>query len=228
MILCVIPARGGSKRIKNKNIKNFLGKPVISYPIKQIIKSNIFDKIIVSTDSQKIAEIAKKYGAEILFNRPKKLSNDYVDVQSVISHAVNWIKNNISQIKDVCCVYPATPLIESKNIVDAYKIYKKKKWDFVFAASKFYYPIQRAVFQKKNQSIKMYNEKNYNKRSQDLIPSYHDAGQFCWGRANAWISKKKIFSSKTTIFKLDKFSSHDIDNLEDWEICEKLYKIKFK
>ena len=115
MILCVIPARGGSKRIKNKNIKNFLGKPVISYPIKQIIKSNIFDKIIVSTDSQKIAEIAKKYGAEILFNRPKKLSNDYVDVQSVISHAVNWIKNNISQIKDVCCVYPATPLIESKN-----------------------------------------------------------------------------------------------------------------
>ena len=228
MILCVIPARGGSKRIKNKNIKKFLGKSIISYSIRQAIKSKMFDKIIVSTDSKKIAKIAITYGAEVLFERPKKLSNDYVGVQSVISHSIKWIENNISNVKHVCCVYPASPLIESKNIINAYKIFKKKKWDFIISASKFYYPIQRAFFLKKNQSVKMFNKKNYNKRSQDLIESYHDSGQFCWGTAKAWKSKKNIFNSKSTIFKLDQFSSHDVDNLEDLKISEKLYRLKFK
>ena len=228
MILCVIPARSGSKRIKNKNIKKFLGKPIIFYSIKQALKSKLFDKIVVSTNSLKIANIAKKYGAEVLFDRPKKLSGDRIGTQDVVSHAIKWIEKNISKVCDVCCVYPAAPLIESKNIVNSYKIFKKKNWDYIFTASKFYYPIQRAIIQSKNKNIKMLKKNNYNKRSQDLITSYHDVGQFYWGKANSWKSKKTIFNSKTTIFELDMFSSHDIDTLEDWKISEKLFKIKFK
>jgi len=227
MKLAIIPARGGSKRIKNKNIKKFLGKPIISYPIKEILKTKIFDKVIVSTDNDKIAKIARKYGAEILFKRPKEISDDYSNTQEVVAHAIRWIEKNIIKPKSICCVYPTAPLLKSIDLVNSYKIFKTKKWDFVISATEFSYPIQRAFFQKKDGSIKMFQEKNYFKRSQDLKKGFHDAGQFYWGKYDAWLNKKMLFNKYSKFYNMPKLRVQDIDNIDDWKIAEKLYKLHY-
>ena len=225
MIIAVIPARGGSKRIKKKNIKMFLGKPIISYSIKTAIRSNIFDKVIVSTDCKKTMRIAKKYGAEVLFKRPKFLSGDYVGTREVISHAAGWFNKNILKPKLICCLYPTAPLLKISDLKNSFKIINSNKWRYVFAASKFSYPIQRGFYLDKSKKIKMFDAKNYKKRSQDLKEVYHDAGQFYWGSYNSWQSKEPIFTKKSTCYLLPKFRVQDIDNLEDWKMTEKLYKI---
>ena len=227
MNIAIIPARGGSKRIKNKNIRSFLGKPIISYPIKEILKSKIFDKVIVSTDNDKIANIAKIYGGEILFKRPKELSGDYSNTQEVIVHAINWIEQNIAKPKNICCIYPTSPLLKSIDLINSFKIFKTKKWDFLISATEFSYPIQRAFFEDKNGGIKMFQPKNYFKRSQDLTKSFHDAGQFYWGKYSAWLNKKKLFSKNSKFYKMPKLRVQDIDNIDDWKIAEKLYKIHY-
>ena len=137
MIVAIIPARGGSKRIKKKNITSFLGKPIISYSIKVAIRSKIFDKIIVSTDSNEIINISKKYGAEVLFKRPKNLSGDYVGTREVISHAAKWLKKNVSKPKYICCLYPTAPLINILDLKNSYKKIKFNKEGYVFSATKF-------------------------------------------------------------------------------------------
>ena len=226
MILAVIPARGGSKRIKNKNIKKFYKKPIISYSIEQAKKSEIFDRIIVSTDSTKIAKIAKKSGAEILFRRPKKLSGDKVMAREVIKHSIKWVDKNANKTSFVCMIYPTAPMIKSKDLVSTFKKIKKEKWDFVFTAKKFTYPVQRSFYKNKNNSLRMANAKYYNKRSQDLKPVYHDAGQFYWAKSKTWLSNKIIFGNKSTIHLIDNLSGHDIDTQEDWQLLKALYKLK--
>ena len=225
MIVAVIPARGGSKRIKKKNIKNFLNKPIIYYPIKQIQKSKLFDKIIVSTDNKEISEISKKFGAEILFKRPKKLSNDYATTQEVIIHAVKWLTKNNYNPDMICCIYPTSVFINSHDLKESYKLFIKKKWNFIFSATNYLYPIQRAFYQKKNGSIKMFRPKNYFKRSQDLVKVYHDAGQFYWGASNAWKKKKEIIKAKSSIYVMPSYRVIDIDNKDDWKRAELLYQV---
>lgn len=226
MILAIIPARGGSKRIKNKNIKNFFNRPIISYPIQEAIKSNIFDKVIVSTDSDKIEKISKKFGAQIYFKRPKKLSGDKVSDKLVIKHAIKWVTKYIGKVKYVCVIYPTAALIKKKDLRDSFKILKKKKWSFVFSAKKYTYPVQRSFSMERNRSLKMLTEKFYNKRSQELKTYYHDAGQFYWGETKAWLSNKMIFGKNSSVFILDYFESHDVDSPSDWKILEKLHYIK--
>ena len=228
MIVAVIPARGGSKRIKKKNLKNFLNKPIIYYPIKQIQKSKLFDKIIVSTDNKEISKISKKFGAEILFERPKKLSNDYATTQEVITHSVKWLTKNNYKPDIICCIYPTSVFINSHDLKESYKLFTKKKWDFIFSATNYLYPIQRAFYQKKNGSIKMFRPKNYFKRSQDFKKSYHDAGQFYWGTYDAWLNTKNLFNGNSTTYLLSQLKAHDINNIEDWKIAEKLYLINNK
>ncbi len=225
MILAIIPARGGSKRVINKNIKKFFGKPIIGYPIEQAIKSKIFHKIIVTTDSKKIANVSKRFGADVPFIRPKYLSGDKIMPIRVIEHSINWCESNIAKVDFVCVIYPTTPMINYKDLRKSFKKIKKGIFNYVFSAKKFYYPVQRS-FYSRNGSTKMLFKKNYNKRSQDLEKVYHDAGQFYWGKKKAWLDKKNIFGNKSSIHLINYLDSHDVDTNEDWNILKKLYKLK--
>ena len=225
MILAVIPARAGSKRLVNKNIKKFFGKSIIGYPIEQAIKSKIFDKIIVTTDSKKIANVSKRFGADIPFIRPKYLSSDKIMPIHVIEHSIKWCETNIAKVDFVCVIYPTTPMINYRDLQKSFKKIKKGIFDYVFSAKKFTYPVQRS-FYNRNGSTKMLFKKNYNKRSQDLEKVYHDAGQFYWGKKKAWLAKKNIFGRKSSIHLINYLDSHDVDTNEDWSILKKLYKLK--
>ena len=227
MILCVIPARSNSKRIPNKNIKKFNGKPMISYSIQAAVNAKIFDKIIVSTDSDKIGLISKKYGAEYLFKRPKKLSGDYVWPKEVIKHAINWVKNNIAKPKLICTIYPTTPLLNSKDLINSFKIIKNNEHLHVFAAVENSFPIQRS-FYLDNNNVKMFNKKNFYKRSQDFKKTYHDVGQFYWGSYETWIKDKLVFGKNSKIYLMSPLKAHDIDTIEDWHFVENLHKFKKK
>ena len=226
MKIAVIPARGGSKRIINKNIKNFCGKPIIAYSIEIAKKSKLFDKIIISSDSSKIAKVAIKYGGEIPFVRPKNLSDDYTGTKEVIAHAVNSITNkyDINLIKAVCCIYATAPFIQTEDLHKAWKLLKSGKWDHVFAATSYSYPIFRSFKQQKKGGLKLLFPNYYKKRSQDLNTVMHDAGQFYWARPKDWINNKLSFNNRSTVVKLPNWRVHDIDTLDDWKSAELKYR----
>jgi len=226
MNLAIIPARKGSKRIPKKNTKNFFGKPVIFYSIKQAKLSGIFDKIIVSTDCEKIAKIAKKFGAEVPFIRPKKISNDYATTSEVVRHAIKFYKKNNVNFNYVCCVYPVAPFLLKKDILKGLSKIKKEKWSYVFSATKNYYPYYRSFLKNKLGKIKMIFPNNYKKRTQDLKITYYDSGQFYWATAETWLKNTKAFDRKSTIIEIPRYRSIDIDTLEDWKFAEKMMNIK--
>tara|TARA_Y100000996_G_C22521301_1_gene642580 strand:+ start:639 stop:1337 length:699 start_codon:yes stop_codon:yes gene_type:complete len=223
MILGVIPARLNSKRLKKKNIINFFGKPLISYSISAAIKSKIFDKIIVSTESEKIVKIATKYGAECPFLRPKKLSSDRVWPSEVVKHAIEWSTKNYSKPKFICLIYPTAPLLQPIDLINSFNIIKKKKYKCVFSAVKNSYPIQRSFYLNKKKEIVMVNKKFFYKRSQDLQESFHDAGQFAWGSYDAWVKNKINFSKTSKFYLLPRLRVQDIDNYDDLETAKRLY-----
>ena len=225
MIVAIIPARSGSKRIPQKNIINFFGKPLISYSIIAAKKTKIFDKIIVSTDSDKIGSIAQKYGAEYLFKRPKKLSGDQIPTSLVVKHAINYLKKENQEPNFICCIYPTAPLILPQDLINSYKIIKNKKYKCVFSAVKNSYPIQRAFYLNKKKQINMLNKKNFNKRSQDFPETFHDAGQFYWGTYNSWMNNQINFSKTSKIYLLPQLRAQDIDNFDDLEVVKQFYKI---
>lgn len=228
MNLCIIPARGGSKRIKKKNIKNFCGKPIIAWSINIALASNCFDKIVVSTDDTKIANLARKFGAIVPFKRPKSLSDDFTSTVDVISHAVKWEIQNYKKPDYVCCIYATAPFIKAIDIKNGLKLLKSQSSDYIFTATNFPYPIQRAFRMKKNRVIEMFYPKHYKSRSQDLEKSYHDAGQFYWGHTESWIKKKPMISNKAKPIFLPRDQVHDIDTIEDWKIAERFFKLSNK
>ena len=225
MNLCVIIARAGSKRIKKKNIKLFFGKPIIAWSIETAIASKCFDKIIVSTDDSKIADLAKNYGADVPFLRPKTLSDDYTGTLPVISHAIKWqIKHHLNPLY-VCCIYATAPFIKSSDLKNGLKILKSFRSDYVFPATNYSYPIQRSFKIKKNKRLKMFYPKHYNSRSQDLEEAFHDAGQFYWGLADAWLKNKPIISENAIPLLIPRNRVQDIDTPEDWKIAEKMFRL---
>ncbi len=226
MNIAIIPARGGSKRIKNKNIKLFCGKPIIYYSINAAKKSKIFNRIIVSTDSIKIKKISEKFGAEVPFIRPSSLSDDFTNTIDVLRHASKFFFNEYKKKFNICCIYPTAPLLEVSDLINSYKKFSSKKFSFLFSASKFSYPVQRGFYINKKNYIQMINKKNYKKRSQDLKNIYHDAGQFYWATNESWDKKKQVFDNKSAIHLIPKLRVQDIDTLEDWNDAEKLYKLK--
>jgi len=228
MKIAVIPARGGSKRIPKKNIKNFCGQPIISLAIRAAQKTKIFDKIIVSTDSKIIAKIARKYRAEVPFLRPKKLSDDKTGTAEVIAHAIKWLKKNNYKPTAVCCIYPTSALIFPKDIKDAYKKFSSGKWNYVFSATSFVTQIQKAFQKNKKRGLKMFFPKMSNKRSQDFKKAYHDAALFYWGKPESWIKNKKIYSKNSAIKYIPRWRACDIDTFEDWEQAEIFYKSLLK
>ena len=225
MNIAIIPARGGSKRIPKKNIKDFHGKPIIAYSIENAINSKLFDKVIVSTDTDEIAEIALKYGAEVPFIRPKKLSDDYTGTHEVIGHAVRWLENNGNKIDYVCCLYATAPLIQPKTISLAYKELIDWKVNYCFSVTSFSFPIQRAIKISEVDAVEMFYPKYLSTRSQDLEVAYHDAGQFYWGKSNSFKKELPIFSNNVRPFILPRYLVQDIDTLEDWQRAEAMYRV---
>lgn len=225
MNICVIPARGGSKRIPRKNIKMFCGKPIIAYSIDAAIKSGCFDKVIVSTDDDEISEVAKDYGAEVPFIRPADISNDFAGTNPVISHAFNWMESQGNVINHICCLYATAPFIESSSISNAYKKFKEANADFCYSVTSFPFPIQRAIKIRKNGNVELFQPEHYHSRSQDLDEAYHDAGQFYWGTKQAFNSENSILSEVVIPYILPRHLVQDIDSYEDWTRAEIMYEV---
>ena len=221
--IAIIPARGGSKRIPKKNIKKFNGKPMIYWPIYVLKKSKLFKKIIVSTDDTQIAKIASKYGAEVPFKRPKKLSNDFAVTSDVMNHALNYLNKKGENYDYVCCVYATNPFLKVQHLKNSHKIFKKSDKEFLFSATEYNYPIQRS-FYIKNNIIKMLDKKNFFKRTQDLETLYHDAGQFYWSKPSSWKNNPIIFSKISIPYVIPYHEVVDIDNIQDWKKAEKMIK----
>ncbi len=226
MRLCIIPARGGSKRIPLKNIKSFNKKPIIYYSIKAATLSKIFDKIIVSTDHPKIVKIAKSLGVEVPFVRPKKLSNDHIGLTEVVKHAIEWYESKNIFFKEVCCIMATAPLIQYLDLKRSLKKLQKSRFNFCFSATDFSTSVLRSFKISRNLGIKMIFPKYYNYRSQDLEKIYYDAGQFYWGYSDSWKKKKIIFAKYSTPFLLPNSRVQDIDNNEDWKKAEQFYLMK--
>lgn len=224
MRLAIIPARGGSKRIPHKNIKNFCGKPIIAYSIETAIKSNLFDKVIVTTDDIEIAQVAEQYGAEIPFMRPKELSDDFTGTVPVIAHAINTMRELGHNVEEVCCIYATAPFILAEDLKHGFKLLSDYQADYAFSCTSFPFPIQRAVKLSQENAVSMFSPEFEQTRSQDLEEAYHDAGQFYWGTGKAFCQAKPIFNGNSRAVILPRSRVQDIDTLEDWDRAEWLFK----
>ncbi|MFN8577348.1 MAG: pseudaminic acid cytidylyltransferase [Candidatus Sericytochromatia bacterium] len=222
-ILALIPARGGSKRIPKKNIKDFLGKPIISYSIEAALKSKIFDEVMVSTDDNDIANISKKYGAVIPFTRSSKNSDDFSTTADVILEVIDNYKEIGKQFDYICCIYPTAPFLNDKKIIKAFQKLIGSQAISIVPIVKFSYPILRS-FKLENDFITMNWPEYINSRSQDLPDSFHDAGQFYFFKTEDFVKNKKIFTDKTLGLEVPETEVQDIDNLDDWRIAEIKYK----
>ncbi len=225
MNICVIPARGGSKRIPLKNIRNFCGKPVIRYSIETAIKSKCFSKVVVSTDNKKIREISISCGAFVPFTRPKELSDDFSTTTSVIKHAIEWYQSKGEIIENVCCLYPTAPFVLPKDLKLGLEILNDKRGYYALPVVKYPHPPQRGMKIKYPQNVlEMIQPENNNVRSQDFDEIWHDAGQYCWGRADAWLEEKPILASNPVPITLSRYKAQDIDTEEDWCQAELIFK----
>lgn len=226
--LCIIPARGGSKRIPKKNIVDFLGKPLIAYSIENALNSGVFNEVIVSSDDEEIIELALKYGAKAPFVRAKDLSDDYTSSMEVIRNAILTLKDLGQDYDHVCCLYATAPLIDSTILKKAYEKFTLCESQFLFSASEFDYPIQRAFYLDERERVNMFDESKYFARSQDLIKAYHDAGAFYFGKTRAWLEENFLFKNHSSVFLLPRNLVCDIDTPQDLEFAKILFKINQK
>lgn len=224
MRVAIIPARGGSKRIPRKNIKDFCGKPMIAWSIEAAHQSGLFDHIVVSTDDNEIAEVATSYGAEVPFRRPDELADDYTPTRLVVQHAIQEIEKANSNCKFACTIYPTAPLLQVADLKKGFLHLQNDGWDFAFSATSYPYPIQRALKKIDGGGVEMFYPEHRQTRSQDLEPAYHDAGQFYWGTREAFLDNKPTFSNKSYPVILPSWRVVDIDEIEDWVRAEYLFK----
>ncbi len=223
MKIAIIPARGGSKRIPLKNIKDFLGKPVIAYSIEAATKSGLFDRIVVSTDDSEIAAVARQWGAETPFLRPADISDDHTGTAAVVKHALQWQRDNAISAQIVCCLYATAPFVTAGDLMSGYEILKSSGKSYAFSVTSFAFPIQRALHIRSGTVEPVFPE-NRNLRSQDLEETYHDAGQFYWGTAAAFLEEVPIFSRHAMAVILPRYRVQDIDTPEDWRRAELMYQ----
>ena len=220
--LAIIPARGGSKRIPRKNIRPFAGVPMLARTIAILRAAAVFDRIVVSTDDDEIAEIALKAGAEVPFRRPPELANDMAGTVPVIQHAIRALEAPVAE--HVCCVYPAAVLARPDDLREAHRMLVDSGADFVFTAAAFGHPIQRALKRNADGSCDMFWPEYRETRSQDLEPAYHDAGQFYWGLRDAWLEQRPIFAGRSRMLVLPSYRVQDIDTPEDWDRAELIFR----
>jgi N-acylneuraminate cytidylyltransferase len=224
MNIAIIPARGGSKRIPRKNIKYFAGKPIIAYSIAAAQECGLFHRIIVSTDDLDIAEVARQCGAEVPFLRPEELADDHTGTNAVVKHAIKWAFAQKIPVEYVCCLYATAPFVQPQLLRKGLDVLIQSGRDFAFSVTSFAFPILRSLRLTEQGGVEPIWPENIPKRSQDLEEAYHDAGQFYWGRAEAFLKDVPIFSDAAMPVILPRHLVQDIDTLEDWERAELMYR----
>ncbi|BCG48883.1 Pseudaminic acid cytidylyltransferase [Citrifermentans bremense] len=222
--VAVIPARGGSKRIPHKNIKLFAGQPIIGYSIQAAKECGLFDRIIVSTDDEEIASVARSFGAEIPFLRPKTLADDFTGTNAVVKHAINWLADEGSSVDYACCIYATAPFLKSKYLIEGYQKLVAAKSSFAFSVTGFRFPIQRALRLDSSGSVDAMFPEHIYTRSQDLEEAYHDAGQFYWGKSEAFLRDEVMFSPASVAVVLPRHLVQDIDTPQDWYEAELMFR----
>ena len=225
MIVAVIPARGGSKRIPRKNIRQFAGKPIIAYSIAAARDCALFDRIIVSTDDEEIASIARDFSAESPFVRPAELSDDHVGTNRVIAHALEWLKQQGQSVDFACGLYATAPFVTPADLRRGYELLVASGKCFVFSATTFEFPIQHAIRVLPDGGVASFFPEYIGRRSQDLEQAYHDAGQFYWGKAEAFLSALPEIAVHAEALILPRYRVQDIDTLEDWRRAELMYEM---
>lgn len=223
--LCIIPARGGSKRIPRKNIKDFFGKPIIAYAIEAALESDLFEEVMVSTDDEEIAAISRKWGASIPFMRSQNTSNDYANTYDVLEEVIADYQKSQKIFDHVLCLYPCTPLVNSEKIIESYNQLLSYDCTTILTIMSYSFPIQRAL-KKSGIEVSYFYPEFENSRSQDLEKSYHDAGQFYWMKIDSLLTEKKILMKKTGFLTLSELEAQDVDTLMDWELLKMKYQLK--
>lgn len=224
MRLAVIPARGGSKRIPRKNVKEFCGKPMLAWSIDAAVASGCFDEVVVSTDDPQIAEVALSFGASIPFMRPAELSDDHTGTIPVVQHAAKWFCDQGREPDSVCCLYATAPFVRPADLRLGLNVLETSGGDYAFSVTSYAFPIQRALRLTEDGRVEMFNPEHFTTRSQDLEEAFHDAGQFYWGTAKAWLEGRTIFTPSSSPVMLPRHRVQDIDTLEDWERAQWLFK----
>ena len=227
MRLAVIPARGGSKRIPRKNIRPFGGRPMIAWSIDAALKSGCFDQVVVSTDDDAIAAVARAEGASVPFMRPPELSDDHTGTIPVVAHAVQWLTDRADAGQaptQVCCLYATAPFVQPADLQRGLQLLERSGAQYAFSVTSYAFPIQRAIRLTPQGRVAMFDPAQFNTRSQDLEEAFHDAGQFYWGRASAWLQGLRIFSPDAVPVQLPRHRVQDIDTPEDWTRAEWLWR----
>lgn len=224
MRLAIIPARGGSKRIPRKNIRAFCGKPMIGWSIEAARASGCFDRIVVSTDDDEIADVSRRFGALVPFRRPDDLSDDHATSVAVVAHAVQWHIDNGFDLEAVCCIYPTAPFIQPQDLAAGMAMLVESGRDFVFPVTSFDFPIQRALRRTSSGDVQMLCPEHQITRSQDLEETFHDAGLFYWGRPEPWLAERAIYGPASATVLLPRHRVQDIDTQEDWLRAEFMFE----
>ncbi len=223
--LCIIPARGGSKRIPRKNIKDFLGKPVVAYSIEAALRSNLFEKVMVSTDDDEVAAVARTYGAEVPFKRSAANADDFATTLDVLKEVIEQYQIKGITFSCICCIYPTAPFVTSEKLMESFRLLEENKFDSVLPVIKYSFPIQRSFKQSDNGRIEYRFEEYKNARSQDLESTFHDAGQFYWMTRDIILNKKSIVTFNTGAIEITELEGQDIDTITDWKLAELKYEL---
>lgn len=221
--LCIIPARGGSKRIPRKNVKSFLGKPMLAYSIEAAMATNLFDEVMVSTDDDEIAEVARQYGAKVPFMRSSETANDFATTADVLHEVIDKYKELGREFDNFCCVYATAPMVQSKDIISAYNRLQSSDFTIVYPVVQFSYPIWRCLDLAEDGSMKRHWSEYENSRSQDLPKEYHDTGTFYWHKTKKWLAG----NIKVGGIEVDETTVQDIDTESDWKIAEMKYRLLY-
>jgi pseudaminic acid cytidylyltransferase len=224
MNIAIIPARGGSKRIPGKNLKMFCGKPMIAWAIGYAIESEIFDKVIVSTDDERIAEVARAAGAETPFARPAELADDFTPTVPVIAHAIETCQTMGWEIEYVCCIYPCVPFLQTSDLINAFALMQENDAYFAYPVTDYAHPIQRAMYRLSTGHMRFAQPEHELTRTQDLEKNYHDTGQFYWGKASAWTARMNMHTAGVGMV-VPNWRVVDIDNADDWKRAELLHEV---
>lgn len=226
MNIAIIPARGGSKRIPRKNVRAFCGKPMIAWSIETALATGVFAAVLVSTDDEDIAALAEANGAQAPFRRPAELANDYTPTLPVIAHAIRWFEEHRGPVTFACCIYATAPFLQARFLCEGFKLLESHPdAEFTFGVTSYAFPIFRSLKRDPDGTVSMLWPENELKRSQDLPEVWHDAGQFYWGRKEAFLNRPGVFSARSYPVVLPRHLVQDIDTPEDWEVAERMFKV---
>lgn len=229
MNIAVIPARGGSKRIPRKNVKPFLGRPIIAWSIDAARAAGVFDAVLVSTDDDEIAAVAERCGAEAPFRRPAELADDFAPTLPVVAHAIRWFEEQRGPVDLACCIYATAPFLQPEFLLAGFDVLAANAdVEFAFSVTSFAFPIFRAIKLNDDGTVGMHWPENELKRSQDLPAAWHDAGQFYWGRNAAFQKHLGPFSARSLPIVLPRHVVQDIDTEEDWELAESIFAARLR